>query len=212
MIGEKLSRYCNICRRSTLQESVFGYTSPIQVRFPDRFEGMVFFGYEAFKCSFCSSISMRVVAACSPGVQIYETWYPPEIIRHIPSWWGDLKDSEIKSLAEEVYSSLDHGNTRVAAMGIRTLIEHISEDKTGETGSFRAKIRALLAEGILNPAGSEILSTVLEFGHAAVHRKYAPSVQDVARALSIIENLIDQIYVIPPIATELKNNVPPRPS
>jgi hypothetical protein len=145
-----------------------------------------------------------------------ERYYPPNISRRKPDWLAELNrraDSRpdfIVEILEEIYESLYLDSRRLAAMGTRSLIEQIMVDRVGEQGDFSKNIAAFHKEGHITSIQKDRLATVLDFGHASVHRQFKPEPEDIRTALDIVENLIADIYVHPERTKRLAERVPGR--
>ncbi|KIL99372.1 hypothetical protein CCC_04143 [Paramagnetospirillum magnetotacticum MS-1] len=51
---------------------------------------------------------------------------------------------------------------------------------------------------------------ILEAGHATMHRAYDPSDQDIDTLLDTVETMVEQVYIHPIRAEEMKGRIPPR--
>lgn len=211
VIVEEVSRYCNVCRRRCMHRSILREGGCIETLAPDNSEEMVFHQSDVFKCSSCGFLSLRFFGVQVMGPEV-EVWYPPEIARRRPSWWSELPDGSIRELLAEVYSSVVHDNTRLAAMGIRTLIEQIAIEKAAAPSSytFAKKLRRLVDMGLIAANSEPALKQALELGHAAVHRGHRPHMIPLVQCLDIVENMLEAIYVHPGISREIGLGTPRR--
>jgi hypothetical protein len=128
-------------------------------------------------------------------------------------WWGELQDGPVKELLSEIYSSIVHANNRVAAMGLRALIEQIAVERAGaQTNStFSAKVRALIDKGLVSARSGPVLEQVIELGHAAVHRGHNPHLVPLTKCMDIVDNVIESIYVLPESSQDIRRGTPKRP-
>ena len=111
-------------------------------------------------------------------------------------------------------------NTLCAA-GLRTIIEGICAvlkinngpvEITKKDGSVKivrkknlqGKISGLTEKGILTTKYSDILHEHRYLGNEAVHELSQPSRQELALAIEIIENILENVFEIPEKAEELK--------
>jgi len=95
-------------------------------------------------------------------------------------------------------------------MGIRALIEHVMINKTGDKGSFSKNLESFAAYGLISLSQEDILNTVLEAGHATMHRAYSPSTEDLHTCMDITESIIASVYIHPEKAEKLKTKIPKR--
>jgi Domain of unknown function (DUF4145) len=148
-------------------------------------------------------------------------YYPPVSARRKPTWM--LRDSalhrsipdSVKELMEEIYTALQNGSRRLAVMGTRAALETIIVSKTGDQGNFRQNLDAFQAAGYLAPRQRKTIETILEVGHATIHRGWKPTDADVSAVIDITEGIIETTYLHEPRVRELEARVPrrrPRPS
>ncbi len=97
-------------------------------------------------------------------------------------------------------------------MGIRALLVHIMIRKSGDQGSFEKNIDSFAANGHISLSQEEILKTILEAGHATIHRSYSPSTEDLHTCMDIAESIVASIYIHPEKANKLKEKIPKRQS
>lgn len=95
-------------------------------------------------------------------------------------------------------------------MGIRALLEQVMIGEIEDQGRFTDNLATFEKEGFVSPKQSETLGTVLELGHAAIHRNYSPSLKEIVAALDITEAILESVYRHGKLADEIKKRVPPR--
>jgi hypothetical protein len=81
----------------------------------------------------------------------------------------------LNDLLTEVYKALRNGMPRVAAMGVRAILETIMVEKIGDRGTFKANIDAFQAAGHIGQMQRTLVNSVLDVGGATIHRGYAPA-------------------------------------
>lgn len=165
--------------------------------------------YSLIRCAGCDSVHLIHESwfsedADEDGPNIKTVYYPPAISRRRPSWLRDpsgpffFGDTEVEKLLNEIYSALQNDSRRLAAMGIRALLESIMIEQVGDTGQIGANVDRFLAEGHVAKKNEEIFRyQLIEVGHAAMHRKHVPTKEDITILLDITESLIASIYVHP---------------
>ena len=95
-------------------------------------------------------------------------------------------------------------------MGIRAALESVMRDKVGDKENFRKYIEAFRECGYLTLRDEGMVNTVIEAGHAASHRGWNPTSENILTALEILDALIVKIYHHEPRAERLEREVPPR--
>ncbi len=145
-------------------------------------------------------------------------YYPAPISRKRPhwvmrlSWLLAINDSEgaIHALISEVYQALHGKQYRLAAMGIRAILEQVMIMKVGDSGSFGKNLEIFQKEGYISRIQQKAMQATLEVGHAAMHRGFAPSENDLNTAMDILEGVLAPIFSHEPEAEKLNRKVPKR--
>jgi predicted transport protein len=139
-----------------------------------------------------------------------EVIYPPVTYRAAPTWFEDLPDPTLREISNEIYKSLQTGSHYLATFGSRTLIDRLIVLTVGDKGNFAKGLAALRDEGKISQHERDILEPVLQAGHAAAHRGWAPTKEQLAIILDTVEGLIHRLLVLPKLAEELEEAVPGR--
>jgi hypothetical protein len=128
-------------------------------------------------------------------------YYPSPITRKQPEWQlhllagvhGSGTERDIGALLAEVYATVAGGQYRLAAMGIRALLEQVMILKVGDLRTFDMKLDAF-QEGYISLLQRDALRATLDLGDAAMHRAHRPSENDLMLALNIVEGVLAPIY------------------
>jgi hypothetical protein len=110
----------------------------------------------------------------------------------------------------EVYSAVQNGLPRLAAMGIRAALEAVMIDKIGDKGGFDDKMTAFQSAGYLSPNQKNHLKQVLEAGHAAMHRSWTPNDKDINTLLDFAESVIADTHLHDYPVQALGEKIPPK--
>lgn len=174
--------------------------------------------YETLKCAGCEKIVLRESAWCTEDGDDGPTvrFYPPSTFRPEPKWlhdfWLEFPPGQdlLHDLLKEVYVALQNDQPFLAAMGIRALLEQIMVTKCGDHGTFRENLAAFEDKGFVSALQRERLETVLEVGHAAIHRGYKPSMEDLMTLVDLTEVIVQTIYLHGSKVEDLKKKIPAR--
>ena len=115
------------------------------------------------------------------------------------------------SLLHEIYQAVHGGQYRLAAMGIRALLEQIMVSKVGDLGSFEKQLDAFQKAGYISLVQRDAMQATLHVGHAAMHRAFRPTEEDVKLALDVVEGVMAPLYSHLNKAEKMADRVPPRP-
>ena len=95
-------------------------------------------------------------------------------------------------------------------MGLRSVVDMICNDRVGDIGGFKEKLESLEGKGLISKKKHEMIEVVLEVGHASMHRGYFPLLEDLRTILSIVDHLLEDIYVLDKTSEFLKASTPRR--
>ncbi|MBB1425431.1 DUF4145 domain-containing protein [Shewanella sp. SG44-2] len=172
--------------------------------------------YETLRCRGCEEIKLRHTSMFSEHQEDDVHYFPPLVFRRRPEWFEDLyfevssEEEFVESLLNEIYVAVQNNLLNLALMGVRSLIEKVMIAKVGDNRSFAKNLNAFASKGFVSIKQKENLSTILEAGHAAIHRKYNPRENEVITVLDITEHIIESVYLHESKVSNLKKRVPQR--
>jgi hypothetical protein len=137
--------------------------------------------------------------------------YPPRNIAKKEPEWLDRIDASLNSILRESYKSLNIGAVRLAAMGVRAALEHIAIEKCEDMGSFKQNVKKLVEAGFLAKNLEPAVLNALDVGSAAIHRGYTPDFESIKDVFSIVENVVESVYLLPASGERLGSVTPKRP-
>jgi Domain of unknown function (DUF4145) len=149
--------------------------------------------------------------------RVEHKYYPSPVSRKSPDWliWLSLdfnsNESELGKLLTEIYQALDGGQHRLAAMGVRALLERVMILKVGDLDTFDQKLDAFQKQGYISLIQRDAMRSTLDVGDAAMHRAFKPTEQDLKIALDVVEGVFSPIFGHKEEAERLGDRVPPRP-
>jgi hypothetical protein len=175
--------------------------------------------YVMLSCGGCSTISMGHQRLWLNEGDVDHNYYPSPVSRKMPTWmflWsmglGKAKgDAAVGAVMMEVYQAVDGGQNRLAAMGIRALLEQVMIQKVGDLKTFDMKLDAFQNAGFISAIQRDAMRATLDVGDAAMHRGYVPTETDLKLALDIVEGVLAPIYDHRSEAEKMADRVPPRP-
>lgn len=174
--------------------------------------------YVMLECSGCRRVSLGEQVRFIPDGTIEHNYYPSPVSRKEPDWllfltigFSENKDDgELGALLHEIYQAVHGEQYRLAAMGVRALLERVMISKVGDCGSFENQIKAFQEGGYISSIQRDAMTATLEVGHAAMHRAYRPTEQDLTIALDVVEGVMAPLYRHRDEAKKMANRVPPR--
>jgi hypothetical protein len=175
--------------------------------------------YQMVQCCGCDEIKVKVEFR-GPYPEDPPSYYPPAIFRRRPEWMNKLALASFQGgspqvlyeLLTELYKGLQNDMPRLAAMGVRAVLEAVMLDKIGDQGSFTANVEKFASDGYIALKQVPRVRSVLDAGSATIHRGFGPNSQDVVAMVDLAENLIESIYFHDDEITRVASKVPPRAS
>ncbi len=178
---------------------------------------------EMLKCRGCGTVSLRLRFGILREDEfvdlIPQEIFPRPLIRHMPPWIGPSLDEIFRpgsvpeiicDLMRQIYAALQNNARVLAVMGIRTVIERIMIDKVGDAGTFITKLDEFCRAGYLSERQRGVLDGIVDAGHAATHRAWNPSFDDIQDLLDVVEFVVKDVYLHEPRIKQLEKKVPRR--
>jgi len=143
---------------------------------------------------------------------ITTTYHPPAQFRPLPRWFDELADATLARVMREVCAALQNDSLILATAGSRILLDRamvllLKED----VGGFDAKLKELVARGMIAPDERDLLDIMTDAGNAASHRGHSPTRQDLETILDTIEQLLQRKFILPKAADHVRKATPQRP-
>ena len=117
--------------------------------------------------------------------------------------------ASIITLMMEIDTAIQNKLYRLAAMGIRATLENIMKEKIGDR-PFVVLVREFQKTGYISERQAESLDSIIEAGHAVIHRSWQPTNDDISLLIDVTQTLIKTVYLHEDAARELKERVPKR--
>jgi hypothetical protein len=203
--------HCNRCGHETKHDVLHEQSTSTDEVLPDDVLVSWVDTYEMLECRGCEDVRLKHTNLFVSTGEAEVHFYPPAASRRLPVWRLQLP-REIRELLEEVYTALHNDSRTLALMGLRTVLDALMLQQVGDKGSFENKLDALGYNGIISLQQSEVLRAALDAGSAAAHRGFKPERDHLNAVIDIVENLLQAVYHLRPLAEELKRATPPRPA
>lgn len=177
--------------------------------------------YRTLKCCGCGRFTMRTDSEDSRnlddnGAPVRTVHlYPPKVVRPKPKWLSDVEclfsaPDFVHEFFNEIHTCLDHGCHRAAGLLLRSFLERVMIEQVGDEGCFKKTLEAFCTKGFISTREQAQLQDVIEVGHAATHRDFTPTLDNLNVLLDIVEPLAGKLYVHEKKLRELKASIPRR--
>jgi hypothetical protein len=183
--------------------------------------------YQIIKCSGCNDFSFRIETIDSE-MDSYdkpeEIVYPERSKETISSKNFDVLPDNIDKLYQETINCYNANILTLCGAGVRAIVEAIclekniididveKKDSSGNItcikreNNLEGKINGLFEKGILTKENAMILHNHRLLGNDAVHKMITPKKEELSIAISIIESILEYIYIIPYKGMKLTRN------
>jgi hypothetical protein len=170
------------------------------------------------KCGGCNTVYFQTVAHDSEGYgpdgpEYRTSYWPAPSRRNEPAWMFELSiaDNKLYSLFSETYAALNNDARVLAAIGLRTIFDRVSEKfRVPANLSFKAKLQALHVKGKIGQSELDSLEILTEAGSAAVHRGWKPTLTQLDTLMNVAESFVHRTFVLDLEAKNLKRSIPKR--
>ncbi len=95
-------------------------------------------------------------------------------------------------------------------MGTRALIDTMLNNLVGDIGGFNQKLDQAVKNGLLTDKQKQTIEAAIDAGHAASHRGFRPTAEQVSDVLDIVEHTLIGSYILALTSSRLAAAVPPR--
>lgn len=217
----KFKAECNHCYSTTLHDILFEKKDHWTDEIDDQFSIDWGVTWQVIQCRGCESISMRRDSWDSEDTDdegrpnVSTAYFPPRIFRELPAWITDdlfshTCPAEVEQLMKELYVALQNDCRAAATMLMRAIFEHMTIAKVGDHGSFTKNLIKFEEQGFIAKRQREVIESMIEAGHASIHRAFIPKKTDIVTLTDILEGILEVVYVQSPKAEELKKRIPKR--
>jgi hypothetical protein len=165
--------------------------------------------WQILRCCGCDSITVVVKENSTDFKTPNEIYYPPRQIRKIPRWF-EQTSPQCQLLIREIYMAMHSDCMTLAAMGTRTLLDIMLLEMLGDIGGFQQKLREAVNRRYFTPKQMDTINTAIEAGHAATHRGFRPTEEQLYDVLDIVEHALMGQYALAETSGRLKKSVPGR--
>jgi len=129
--------------------------------------------YAMLECCGCGDVCLSEQVLWTDDGSKDVSFFPPPVSRKEPEWLLSLivtkpKTHDLGALLSETYQAMHGGQNRLAAMGIRALLEQLMISTIGsDQGSFEKNLSAFHDAGYVSLPQRDTLNNILLIGHRA---------------------------------------------
>ena len=170
--------------------------------------------YEVVQCLGCDQLSFRIGSQNSEdyepdeeGNLVYpesEEVFPSRLMGRTPIEDIYYLPEKVRSVYNETHRAVTSNLKILAAVGIRALVETVCRHKKSGGRNLKQRIDGLVKKNILTQRSASILHRTRFLGNKSAHEVSAPSESELKIAFDIVENLLQNVYIIPLRVAQLK--------
>ena len=170
--------------------------------------------YEIIMCQGCHTLSFRmawgsddIVGTDDDGLEVYDKndeLFPSRIKGRRQLRYYEYLPSKIRNIYSETHQAISSKQPILTGIGIRSLVEAVCTEKNTIGADLKEKIDALVRIGFLTPEGAQILHQTRIHGNEAVHEAIPIKDKDLGILMDIAENLLENTYILPKKASDLR--------
>lgn len=204
-VPKEISAPCSGCLHDTRHRILHETSSQLEDRIVT---------HRMLQCCGCGNVCLAEQVLFTDDGQKEFAFYPSPISRKEPPWLLSLvlgSNGNLAGLLHEIYQAIHGAQYRLAAMGLRALLEQIMVSTVGDQGTFENNLNLFHTEGYISLIQRDTINNILQIGHGAMHRAYRPTEEDLKLALDIVEGVMASLYHHQRAAEEAAERVPPRP-
>jgi len=206
--GKTIKVVCASCNGPTQHDIVYSVTDE------DGDDNVQWWGYyQVLECRGCERISFRYNWQSSEDLEPsengaweavdHETLYPSRIAGAAPMADSHLLPPQLRRIYEETHSALSANLPVIAGIGVRAIVETLCAEKKAKGGDLKQKIDDLVKQGVITPAGGEILHSLRLMGNEADHEVKPQKPEDLLLAMRVVEHALQGVYILPRQAEHL---------
>lgn len=167
--------------------------------------------YQIVQCLNCDALCFRSEYAdseshaCDPDTGEDFQWTQVDIFPHRTAGRFKIKDSfllppGVRQAYDELVDAMNGGQTLLAGLGIRVVLESICVDLKAEGDSLFKKINDLLVKSAITNSDVSILHKLRSLGNTAAHEAKPSSPEQLDLAMNVLEHLLLGTYLHPRLA------------
>ncbi|MET4599889.1 DUF4145 domain-containing protein [Stenotrophomonas sp. 2694] len=198
---------CSTCSGKTTHHVKASYDQ--RTEFDSRHGSVSFHSdFQIVQCQGCSTISFREAHSNSedwelndddePSSVVVESLYPSRV-EGIKGLGDDVRwlSSTVNLIYSETLQAMASNSPVLAGIGLRALLEMVCKEKSAVGKDLFHKIDSLVEVRVLTPASAAVLHKIRTLGNSAAHEAKPHTPKQLGLALSIVEHLLLEVYILP---------------
>lgn len=200
-VGGIVKNYCVNCSNKTNHRVI-----AVDAIMPEYHEYDISFYFSIVKCLGCAESSFRKESHDAENMyqdengeytpEISVDIYPPVLYKHRRLENSYMLPLTIASVYDESINALKAGCKILSGAGFRAIIEAVCIDKGVSGRDLESKINNLVKKGFITKNESDRLHSIRFIGNDSIHEMKVPQQEQLELVLSIVEHLLNNLYLI----------------
>jgi len=157
-------------------------------------------------CQGCRTVSFCIDesgAGCPVGEET-RTLYPGRIAGRPRLHYSHFLPHGLWRIYHETWKALSNDQPILAGIGIGAIVETVCKERNATGGTLKQRIDDLAQQSVITPAAADVLHTLRDMRNDAAHEVKANTIKELSIAFGVVENLIQNVYIIPMQAAKLR--------
>lgn len=153
--------------------------------------------HQVIQCLGCTHISFRRVHYDNHQEEAFFEKIYPDPAQRLPIEGVHLLNPYIQSIYQETLKTINNNQVILFGMGIRTILEAITQEQKTPGIDLNEKITNLVKQGAVAQRDVGALHDLRRIGNEATHSIKPSSSKEIKVAMDVIEHLLQKIYILP---------------
>jgi Domain of unknown function (DUF4145) len=153
--------------------------------------------HQVIQCLGCTHISFRRAVYDNNQYEPISEKIYPDPAQRLPIEGVHLLNPYIQSIYQETLKTINNNQVILFGMGIRTILEAITQEQKTPGIDLNEKITNLVKQGAVAQRDVGALHDLRRIGNEATHSIKPSSPKEIKVAMDVIEHLLQKIYILP---------------
>lgn len=172
----------------------------------------VWSSYLTVVCDGCKTVSFCVEDSDSESydyrdghevLDVRRTQFPNQVTGRPELTGAEHLPNGVCHIYRETLTAIGCHQRVLAGIGVRAIVEAVCKDRRASGTNLETRINELVALGLITNAGAEILHGLRFMGNAAAHEVKTHTTDELLTAITVVENLLQNVYILPILASKL---------
>jgi Domain of unknown function (DUF4145) len=156
-----------------------------------------YFDYQIIQCLGCNRLSFRHALYEYSQYEASSAKIYPDPKERLPIEGINILKPYIQNIYKETLKTINNKQVILFGIGIRTILEAITQEQNTPGIDLREKIDNLVKKGVITQKDVGALHDLRRIGNESTHAIAPSSPKEMKVAMDVIEHLLEGIYILP---------------